>query len=734
MKFNRSPHMFSNVPMVLAVAVGLGVAMGAQQSLWAESNDGSGTGKDPSGPALECRNAFDLAPFKQGVLLFTDRKYTAKSVPDLLKELTFVRTSIDGYKLTCTRSGLLYALTPRAAQEGAASQEDYLADKGFEKLSWDDFQLFGNNAIDRVTVYRKVIEEGEVLDINKWVVLLLPTGGEISKWKPRPWNQNQGELLYNGIQLPRDWPPGDADPKDASPLAVPYLEFPPETIVIDTGRQLFVDDFLIENTTLKRTWHKARKYEGNPILSPTTDLERGVQSGQAPMAAPFSGGVWYDPSDKRFKMWYHAGWFDGTAYAESKDGIHWERPDLDVVPGTNRIVPRKGVRDSAAVILDTFTDEASQRYKMLIWSRPQGGELFTSADGIHWSDPVRTGPMGDRSTIFFNPFRNKWVYSIRASWRGRSRNYSESDDFLAGASLSDQVKWMRADNLDLPDDHWFYAFPQRDGKPTTPSLYNLDAVAYESVMLGALEIYQGPDNGACAAEGVPKLTEIHLGFSRDGFHWQRAEDRTPFIAATRKAGTWDRGYIQSNAAICLVMGDELWFYYTGFAGDTARKGLPIDSNGMYANASTGIAKLRRDGFASLDAGSESGNLTTRSVVFQGNRLFVNADCPEGTLRVEVLDEAGSVVAGFSKEQCNPIASDSTLAEVTWDSASDLSSIVGKPVRFRFHLQNGRLYSFWVSPNESGASHGFVAGGGPGFDSLIDTKGKAAYIAEEETSR
>ncbi|MDD2599307.1 MAG: hypothetical protein PHO37_08795 [Kiritimatiellae bacterium] len=49
-------------------------------------------------------------------------------------------------------------------------------------------------------------------------------------------------------------------------------------------------------------------------------------------------------------------------------------------------------------------------------------------------------------------------------------------------------------------------------------MYNFDAVAYESLMLGAFTIMQGPENNFCAAEGVPKMTEIHLGFSRDGFH------------------------------------------------------------------------------------------------------------------------------------------------------------------------------------------------------------------------
>jgi len=65
-----------------------------------------------------------------------------------------------------------------------------------------------------------------------------------------------GETLYNGIVLPREWPPRLADfptSVEKDPVVPPYLISPPEVIPIDVGRQLFVDDFLIAETTLKRT-------------------------------------------------------------------------------------------------------------------------------------------------------------------------------------------------------------------------------------------------------------------------------------------------------------------------------------------------------------------------------------------------------------------------------------------------------------------------------------------------
>jgi hypothetical protein len=253
-----------------------------------------------------------------------------------------------------------------------------------------------------------------------------------------------------------------------------------------------------------------------------------------------------------------------------------------------------------------------------------------------------------------------------------------------------------------------------------PSLYNFDAVAYESLMLGAFTIMQGPENNFCMEEGVPKMTEIHLGFSRDGFHWSRPDDRTPFIPGGRKAGTWDRAYLHSNAALCLVVGDELWFYYTGFAGDPSRKHEDSAAkNGMYANASMGIARLRRDGFASMDADAGGGTLTTRPLTFgRGSHLFVNADTAGGELRVEALDAQGRPIAGLERASCEPLAVDHTRCQVRWSGGRDLKALRDRPVRFRFHLTRGKLYAFWVA-DEDGASGGYLAGGGPGYGSLRD---------------
>jgi hypothetical protein len=131
----------------------------------------------------------------------------------------------------------------------------------------------------------------------------------------------------------------------------------------------------------------------------------------------------------------------------------------------------------------------------------------------------------------------------------------------------------------------------------------------------------------------------------------------------------------------------------------------------------------------MDAGAEAGTLTTRPLTFRGKYLFVNADAPQGELRAEVLDEAGRPIAPFTLANGKPLRADSTRRRCTWNGGEDLAALAGRKVRLRFQLTNGRLYSFWVSPELSGASHGYVAAGGPGFTGPCDTTGKDDVVGK-----
>lgn len=654
-----------------------------------------------------------------------------------------------------------------------------------------------------------------------------------------------GETLYNGIVLPEIWPP-KGEYKAGEPMAVPYLSNPPPVIDLTGGRQLFVDDFLIESNTLKRTWHSATLYSNNPVLKPDKEWEL---AGKAPMAMPFSDGVWLDPmnwvsppafqaaevqdvfgllekfkpgtnlvgvfigerlsaeakakikdfkgsdapalegmqkllatelnrliagpllhqadrftgvplSDRstrllgqrpqdaklqRLNRWlledafprelfrmqpvftchYMAGYGRGTAMAVSTNGLDWEKPDLGVVPGSNLVQTEP--RDSSTVWFDPNDPDPARRYKM--WrshgeNKQFGLSLHFSDDGIHWGPRVlRTGSAGDRTTVFYNPFRSVWVYSLRHGWEGdRARRYWEVKDLLAGPQwkeITEPAMWVGSDRLD----------PMREDLKVTPQLYNLDATAYESLMVGLFTIWRGDKN---IPEGRPKPNSVWLGFSRDGYHWDRP-DRRPFIDVSEKQGDWNWGNVQSVAGGFHVVGRNLWFYFSGRAGAGDKRD---------AGGATGLAFLRRDGFASMDAGPEGGVLTTRSVKFNARYLFANmkTNAPDGELRVEILHVDGrpievtksdtkARVVPFTKELSIPMAADQTLMGLSWQNGmQDLGVLAGRTVRFRFHLKNASLYSFWVGPGQLGRSMGYVAAGGPQFTGPTDTIGNKSYGA------
>ena len=141
--------------------------------------------------------------------------------------------------------------------------------------------------------------------------------------------------------------------------------------------------------------------------------------------------------------------------------------------------------------------------------------------------------------------------------------------------------------------------------------------------------------------------------------------------------------------------------------------------------STGLATLRRDGFVSVQAGKDEGFLTTEKLTFDGKYLFVNADVKgkKGVLAVEILDENGTPIPGFTKKECVAMKKEnSTKQLITWKNHQDLAELAGKIIRLKFYLTDGDLYAFWISPWETGESRGYTAGGGPGLHaSGVDVK-------------
>jgi len=109
----------------------------------------------------------------------------------------------------------------------------------------------------------------------------------------------------------------------------------------------------------------------------------------------------------------------------------------------------------------------------------------------------------------------------------------------------------------------------------------------------------------------------------------------------------------------------------------------------------GLGTLRVDGFFSMDAGASEGVLTTKPLRLQGKELYVNAAASEGSIWVEILDEAGNVIEPYSVDACHILKTDSIRHAVSWKAAENLNTIGKLDVRLRFRMKNAQLYSFWT---------------------------------------
>ena len=487
---------------------------------------------------------------------------------------------------------------------------------------------------------------------------------------------------------------------------------------INVGRQLFVDDDLVESTDgVVRHWNKPVKID-TPLVWPGAGMKSFPTTRSTPEDAAVNltcatdGGLWWDPVMKRFRLWYQADWCGNICYAESADGIVWNYPDLGIVPGTNRLFEKDNI-DSWSVTPDYASANPYAAWKLHI-SAPGGvtdDGLWSSADGIHFTPLGLAGRSGDRSTSYYDPFRGVWVFSLREGRKGvgRARRYFASRTFGGEDCHWSWPKDKKPDALKgypVPEE-WLVAT-----NGVRRSLYSFNAVAYESLMLGVMEIlyntpgdngdcekvglpkhYNTPgDNGDCEKVGLPKQTGLHFTFSRNG---KTYEPRTDADIAPEGWGTgkWDTGYLSCIGGICVIKDERLWFYYSGLRGDGARIGKKKyrwQRNGMYSNGSIGAATLRRTGSrgwwrtdaansspsrSSSTAGIFSSTPNAASVPLR-RRSWARTGCPSRASRVRTARRlraatprrrsSSSRAARFPRSRASPcvFASSCTVARST----------------------------------------------------------------------
>lgn len=383
-----------------------------------------------------------------------------------------------------------------------------------------------------------------------------------------------------------------------------------------------------------------------------------------------------------------------VAYAESKDGLRFTKPELhlhEVEGSTANNVVLPGVIGGCAVWIDPMA-EPEGRYKTQAKVYPGGRlHMHSSPDGLGWklAATLNPGPGGwdTQSIVFWDPAVSRYVLYTRywmehpALGRYRTVRRLESDDLR---DWENQAIVVQPDEIDLATHQGASGQPPVD-------YYGADVFRYaeaEDVYIMLAQTYwhwqTRPEKGL-----GPATFDVRLAVSRDGKDFQWPGNREAFLR-NGPAGRFDSRMVWALPDP-VRMGDELWIYYAGTNFDHAGNVDPAADG----KKQTGISRavLRLDGFVSADAGPAGGVLTTPPIRFTGRRLELNADASGGSLLVELLDEQGKPLAGCTKPDADVIQSDLVRVPVRWAVGEDVSRFAGQPVRIRFHMRNCKLYAF-----------------------------------------
>ena len=489
---------------------------------------------------------------------------------------------------------------------------------------------------------------------------------------------------------------------------------------IDLGgrRELVVDNLLV-----KELRGDARRVFHHPVAREVVmTFDQPWEGNTTIPTAIFQDGDMY-------RMYYRASNTPGSAggekrgahefdcYAESRDGIHWTRPQLQQREfqnsKDNNIIQAPDVPDGWSLgALNPFRDsnpraEPDALFKAVTplygpgtnpddWlSKEKGLAVLKSADGINWSLARQGGVFRNEGNFdsvnvaFWDPHRQEY----RAYFRNAEAP-AWFRDIKTGTSR-DFTQWTQAVPLTYSTKppaqfytngirnyhrapHLLVGFPgMYDDREWSPAMAQLPDTEKRRKNI---EAWQRPG----------PLSEVHLMWSRDGTQFELSQ--SAFMRpGPERSGSWT---YSDNVAWHLVE--------TASNLEGAAPELTLYAHEFYYLGDVRLRRytMRLDGFASIHASNDGGEFLTQTIVFQGNQLSLNfATSAFGSLRVEIQDQSGQPLPGFALADSVELYGDTVARAALWQSGPDLSSLAGKPIRLRFALRDADLYSIMFESNK-----------------------------------
>ena len=447
---------------------------------------------------------------------------------------------------------------------------------------------------------------------------------------------------------------------------------------IGSRRQLFVDQSTIDSLNgLRQILHHPTRRE--IAIKPEYPWEQY--------------GVSYMVSFKvgdRFRAWYRvdAAAFGKqkrramTAYAESRDGIHWHKPMLGIIEfdgsKQNNLVWDGGPGNLAPFLDTNPACRPAEKYKAVARS----GDLYslTSPDGLHWKlsppTPIFTKrPFDSHNIAFWDGQAGHYVVYTRGVRTEGTLGQAMDKRFKGG------VRWVRRSTS--PDfTNWSPLQPIRTGQAPREEFYTNATIRYARAPDYLLMF---PSRFASAREPQPGwqfgkgVNDIVFLASRDGLHFDRTFMEA-FIRPGLDQGNWHERSLYMERGILQTSPTELSLYCM--------------QNWRMPSVHIRRYTLRPDGFVSIRAGYKPGHLLTRPFRFQGKRLLLNfSTSAVGWIRAELQDESGQPIPGFRLGECRQLYGDRIDHPLTWTTRADLSALAGRTVRLRFDMSDADLFSF-----------------------------------------
>lgn len=477
-----------------------------------------------------------------------------------------------------------------------------------------------------------------------------------------------------------------------------------EPIQIGSRLELFVDDHLIDRMSGGARLQLHKPERRNVALVTDQPWEGNAN----PYRSFFQDG-------DRYRLYYFGHHYDVaegklsfphepfTCYAESTDGIHWTKPELGLVEfnGSKRnniILGPESIKEVTVDLLHiaVFKDSnpscpPDARYKAIIASFEGSRALYAlkSSDGLRFelltNKPVITNCAFDSENLAF------WD-SARGEYRAYFRDYLGEIRGIKTAKSSDFVHWSEPEWLVFPD-------------APVEQLYTNQVMPYNRaphILIGFPLRYT--DRGW--VDSTSKLPQPELRRLRSSVSPRYGSAVTDCLLMTSRDGLtfkrWGEAIIRPGPARTdsWVYGDNViaWgILKTRSDLSQAPPELSVYvSEGYWTGQSMKIRRyvFRIDGFVSVQAPLGGGELITKPLVFDGDRLEINySTSAAGGVWVELLDLDGRPLAGYQESDCHEIFGDQIERIVNWKAGDSVSDLAGKPLRLRFVLKDADLFSF-----------------------------------------